>query len=111
MSTIEELQAMGAFVPDELVQRTLRFKLGAEGDEQEATVFVRRLSIGAQESVFKKSDDPDVGYSVKMICAAIRLGEKGEQLIPLAMSKQLHPAIATAMLDAISEVSDAKIKN
>jgi hypothetical protein len=107
MSSLKELRELGAFVPDELVQKEITFKLGGgdEAAEHTVTVFIRRLSIGSQEEIFLGGGDAERSRSAKMIAETVRLGEGGVEKITFVDAYRLEPAIALAMIQAVSEVN------
>lgn len=111
MSSLKDLQALGVFIEDELVQHEIKFVLEEGGEEQTATVHVRRLSIGSQEEIFLGGGDAAKSRTAKMISEAIRLGEKGEEKLSFIDAYKLHPAVAVAMVKAIGEVSGSRRKN
>jgi len=110
VNTIKELTEMGAFVPDDLVKKTIKFKLTDEGEELEATVHVRQLSIGAHEDIFRA--DPDQrSTTAKLLSEAIRLGPDGKERMSYQQAYKLHPKMARAMAKAIAEANGTDRKN
>jgi len=105
---LQELESLGAFVSDALVKREIKFKL--DGDEElSATIYVKRLSMGEYEKLFVgKQADEQYGTSARIISEAVRLGEDGKEVIPVAKAFRLHKGIATAIIDAFNEVNRGK---
>jgi hypothetical protein len=112
MLTINELREKGGLVSDVPVVQTITFRIGDE--EMTAEIFVRRISIGDQERIFRadKMNGSDTGRVARMIAGCIRLGEQGEETLTYEDADRLHPAIAAAMVEAIKVVNNlAEAKN
>jgi hypothetical protein len=106
MSSLKDLKAMGAFVPDAPIKKEIKFRLD-DGEERTAEIFVKRLNIGEYESLFL-TDTEERGRTAKMIAEGIRLGEKGEERLTFQQAYKLHPSLAGAMVVAFNEVNTPK---
>lgn len=106
MTSLKELKAMGAFIPDEPIKKEIKFRLD-DGQEVSTTIFVKRLNIGEYESLFL-SDKEDRSRTAKMIAEGIRLGDKGQERLTFQQAFTLHPSIAGAMIGAFNEVNTPK---
>lgn len=113
MSNLKDLASIGAFVKiDELVKKEIKFQLTDDGEELSALIHVRRLSIGIHEAIWL--DGPGGANSSKtsrLLAEAIRLGENGEEKMTYELAYSLHPKIALAMSNAVSEVNGGDRKN
>jgi hypothetical protein len=107
---LQQLNDLGGFIPDELVKKEIKFKLDEEGEEHVAEIFVRRLSIGVHEAIWRNATE-DMSQTAKMLAEAIRLGENGEEKLTYEDAYRLHPKIALAMSQAIGEVNGGERKN
>jgi len=103
MTTLDDLRSFGGIVSDEPVKHPIRFSIGDE--EIEAHIFVRQLSIGDQERIFKAADNKDQSRAAAMISELVTLGEDGKQRIPFQDAYKLHPNLAGAMVAAIKQVN------
>lgn len=108
--SLKELEAMGAFVKDEPIRREIKFKLD-DDIEHSAIIHVKKLSVGAYEKLFVGIVDDKNGRSARVISETITLGEIGKERIPVEKAFTLNKGIATAMLDAFTEVNGGKPKN
>lgn len=106
MSSLKDLKAMGAFIPDEPIKKEIKFKLDGP-DELTATLFVKRMNIGDYEALFL-TDTEERGRIAKMISEGIRLGEKGEEKLSFQQAYKLDPRIAGQMVAAFNEVNTPK---
>ncbi len=102
---LQELEAMGAFVADAPVQREIKFTLD-DDTEHSASIFVKRFSMGEYEKLFSVKDEK-YGTSARILAEAIFLGD-GKERLSVEKAYRLHKGIATAMLDAFSEVNGGK---
>jgi hypothetical protein len=104
--SLKELEKLGGFLSDVLVEKEIRFKLD-DDVEHVATVFVKKLGLGEYERLFATKDDKH-GTSSNIIAAAVSLGEGGKERIPVEKAYRLHKGLANAMLAAFSEVNGGK---
>lgn len=103
MNSIEELRAIGAFVNGAPVVKRIVFTIN--GQEYDATVHVRRRSLGEQERIFQRTrEQKDPRAAAATIATLVHLGENGEETLTIDDAAALHPALADAMLAAIHEV-------
>lgn len=106
MSSLKDLKAMGAFVPEKPLKKEIRFKL--DGDEEfVATVHVKKVGIGDYESLFL-GDKEERSRTAKAISEIVTLGDDGKEKIGFEDAYKLHPSLAGAMLNAINEVNATK---
>lgn len=106
---LKALTEKGAFVPAELVpvQVTWEKSGGDDAEVYEFTIHVKRLSYGVVERILLQST-ADRSSTAAMISEAVRLGEKGDQIIPYEQAFQLEPSLARAFVDAVKEVNNLK---
>jgi hypothetical protein len=110
MTTIRELRASGAFRSGKPVEKEIRFKLD-DDTEHVATIYVKRLSIGETERAFIEAAGADLSRAAKIISEVVSLGKDGAERIPIGDADKLHPSLAKAMLDAVTQVNGKKAKN
>lgn len=108
MKTLEDLKAVGAFFSDKPVQKAIKFVL--DGQEYDATIWVKRLSVGEQERLAMLSHSDDRKGSALLISEIVLLGD-GAERISFEDAYRLSPSLAMAMMEAIEEVNGAKPKN
>ena len=111
MSSLNDLRQIGAFVPDELVKKEIKFKLEDDADELVVDVHVRRLSVGTYEAIFIAAEPDKISRTAKLLSESIRLGENGEEILSYVDAYKLHPRIARAMTAAVNEVNGGERKN
>lgn len=106
MSTLKDLQGLGAFVSDKPVRKDITFKL--DGDEEySATIHVKKLSVGDYDALFLGGPE-ERSRTARMISDAITLGDNGAERIKFEDAYRLHPRLATAMVTAFNEVNGTK---
>lgn len=104
MTTLADLAASGGLVSDAPVKRTIEYTIGDES--YTAEIFVKLLSIGAQERLFNASSSLDeYGKGTTMIAELIRLGENGDERLTVEQADTLHPSLAEAFILAITDVN------
>lgn len=106
---LSELTVMGAFIPDGLVKKEIKFKLD-DGEERKHDIFIRRLSIGVHEQIWAGGDESQ-SRTARLLSAAVRLGEDGKEQMTYDQAFRLDSRIALAMTTAIQEVNGAERKN
>jgi hypothetical protein len=106
MLTIESLSKTGGLVSDKPVKKHIKFKI--DGSEHEGDIYVSRVSIGVFEQIFLSDDK--LSRTAKAISAGIRLGD-GSETLSFEQAYQLHPSLASAMLECFYEVNGASEKN
>lgn len=111
MSSLKDLKAMGASVPDELVKVQIKFKLDKDGDEYEADIHIRRMSIGNYEAIYLNVEPDQQSQTARLLSEAVRLGEHGEERISYAEAYQFHPRLAAAMMKEVSRLNGGAPKN
>lgn len=110
MKSLKDFREAGGFRSGKPIEREIRFKLD-DGAEHVATIHVKRLSVGETERAFLDAVGSDLSRAAKIISECVTLGEKGQEKIPPAEADKLHPQLAKAMIDAITEVNGKKPKN
>ena len=75
---LDGLQKIGGFVSAEPVKTEVTWT-PQEGDTVTFTVFVKRLSGGAMERLWAKTQKDDRAQGAMVLSEAVTLGEKGEQ--------------------------------
>jgi hypothetical protein len=111
VSNLSDLKQLGAFVPDELVKKEIKFSLEEGGEELSAIIHVRRLSIGLHEAIWNDTPGSSASKTSRLLAEAIRLGENGEERLTYDQAFSLHPRVALAMSTAITEVNGGERKN
>lgn len=106
MSSLKDLQALGAFVSDKPVKKEITFKLDGD-DEYTATIHVKKLSVGDYETLFL-TEKEDRSRTATMISQAVTLGPDGKERISFEQAFKLHAGLAGAMVNAFNEVNLAK---
>lgn len=110
MSSLKELQAIGGFIADKPVLKTIKFQTPDEAGElvdRVYDVFVKRLSVGDYEALFL-TDKEEKSRTAKLISETIMLGKDGSERISFQQAYKLHPSLAAAMVEAFNEVNSAK---
>ena len=108
---INDLKNRGAFVDRLLVKANKKWeRIGQDGRpaSDEVSFFVRRVSYmdfksalsGGSESMASVKLDPDC----LLICACIRLGDDGEELLEYSDAESLEPALFKLFIEAINDV-------
>lgn len=110
MSSLKELRAIGAVMPDKPVRKPIEFSI--TNDEGVTTdhawdIHVKKMSIGEYEELFLSGKD-ERSRTARVISAAITLGNDGKEVIDFQTAYKLHPNIATAMVAAFNEVNTSK---
>lgn len=106
MTSLKELQKLGAFVQEAPVAKEITFK--SEGGEVvSAGIYVRQLGVADYESLFAGESAASRSYSAMAIHVGIRLGG-GDEVIPYDMAARLDKSLAKAMIDAFNEVNGPK---
>ena len=102
---LKELENLGVFLSDVLVEKEITFALVDE-TEHKATIHIKKLGLGEYERIFAGTEDK-YGTSARIIAEAVKLGG-GKESIPVEKAFRLHKGIAAAMLDAFREVNRGK---
>lgn len=105
MTSIKDLESLGAFVPDAPVKKEVPFYLA--GKDVTVSIFVKRLGIGHYESLFLNDKD-ERSRTARAISEAVTLGEKGEQRLTFDQAYKLDPQLAREILTAFNEVNSPK---
>lgn len=105
MTSLKNLQDLGAFVGDKPLKKEITFKV--DDVENTATIHVRRLSTGDYESLLL-SEEKGRSRTAEIIQQCIRLGEEGEEALTYEQAYNLLPAVGAAMVNAFNEVNAAK---
>lgn len=106
MTTLKDLQKVGCFVPEAPVPRTIVFK-GDDGKDYDASVFVKKLGVADYESLFVGGAQSR-SHSAMAIHVGIRLGEKGDEVIPYELAMRMDKGLASALMDVFNEVNGPK---
>lgn len=104
---IEELEAAGAFVSDELVKKEVVWKRGKQ--EYKFEVYIRPQSFGSIETVqeIQKDKSKMASYVSRTI-----LDAEGNPTLTYEKAVKFHPAFGSLLLQAINEVNTgADVKN
>lgn len=103
MKTLQELKAIGAFYAPEPVQKQIKFVLA--GQEYEATIWVKKISLGERDRMAAMSASDDRSSSALIISEVVTLGDDGSEKLSLDDAYRLAPQLADAMLIAAREVN------
>lgn len=105
MTTLEYLKSVGAFVSDRLIAKDVEFEI--DGEQLNAKIWVKKLSIGEHERIFRASvkDEEQRSHMAFMISEIVSLGEEGTEKIPFTDAYRLDRSLAMAMVKAIGEVN------
>jgi len=107
--TLTDISDHGGFIPDAPVKREIKFTLD-DGIERTGFIHVKRLSIGAHESLFLGGADKE-SRTALLISETITLGKDGKEKINFKNAYYLHPALAAAMIEQFKEVNNGDKKN
>ena len=107
MTSIADLKALGAFVPDAPVEKEITFRI--DEHDYTAVIFVKKMSVADQERIVVGSTAEDGERGAKTISELVLLGD-GKERLPFGEALKLHPAIAKAMMLAVAEVNGAAKK-
>lgn len=76
-----------------------------DGEEVEASFFVRRAPHAEFERVIRQAEErDDLSRDCLIICACIRLGDKGQESIPYETAELLPSSTVLAFKDQIDKV-------
>lgn len=108
---IKELQQAGAFVSAEMTKKSITFEIGDE--EYNADVYIKPLGIGEHEALYANSQgsDDNVSRTAQLIAAVARFGEGGQEQMSYEDAYQLHPSLASAIMEAYTEVTTPEKKS
>ena len=101
--SLASLKGMGALVDGAPIPREISFTMD-NGEEHTCVIHVRRLSIGEVEKLVAVPND-DRSKAAVTISAAVTLGEGGKEAVSYVVAYQFHPALASAMIEAVNEVN------
>lgn len=68
-------------------------------------VFVKKVSFYDFEKIYVNPSNEFDSQSAALIAACIRLGEKGDEMLPYDVACQLHPSLGISLVTAINEVN------
>ncbi len=105
MTTLKQLEAMGAFVSDAPVKKEVPFHLA--GPDVTVTIFVKRLGIGHYESLFLSEKD-ERSRTARAISEAVTFGDNGKEKLSFEQAFKLDPQFAREILTAFNEVNSPK---
>jgi hypothetical protein len=103
---LSELKSKGGFVPTEPVKVSVRWERPDE--TMEFDVHVRRLPAGEFERIYADPKDKERSKTAALISACILFGEKADESISYKDAYQLEPSLASALINAITEVTRPK---
>lgn len=109
MTSLKELQGMGAFAADGLIKKEIKFENDA-GEEVTAIIHVKQLSVGDMENFNRNLTDKQM-ISAYRISEFVSLGEDGKERIAYKVAYQFKPSLAIAMVNALNEVNGSRPKN
>lgn len=75
-----------------------------DGEEVEASFYVRKAPHSEFERVIRQADSEDLSRDCLLICSCIRLGEKGKEVIPYEVAERLPSSTVLAFKDKIDRV-------
>lgn len=103
---LAELKARGGFVALAPVAKEVSWTHKDENGEEvtdKFTIFVKRQSFGAIESIWASGEDRS--KSANYISQSVRLGDKGKDVMSYDDAFQLDPSLAGVLIAAINEVN------
>lgn len=103
---LAELKAAGGFVSAEPIKVPVKWQRGE--DVTEFNIHVRRLSFGEFERIYVDPKDKERSRTAALISACVLLGDKADEPITYKDAYQLEPTLASALVNAITEVSRPK---
>lgn len=110
MTSLSDLQQAGGIRSGKPEAVEITFTLD-DGQERQATIHVKRLSIGETERAYLASVSSDKSRAAQIISEVISLGEDGAEPIPIEQADRMHPALAREMIKAINKVNGKQPKN
>ena len=114
MLSLGKIAELGGIISAEPVKKHIEFKIynqeTGKQDKFDGDIWVKRIAVAEYERLAdlqspKNNKGGDRHYMGALIAAAVRLGESGEEVIPLEDALQFHPNMATAMIEAVNEVN------
>lgn len=100
---LNDLKAAGGFVAPKPVKKRIKWERKGE-DTVEFDVHIRRASFGSMERVMTAALD-ERSRSATLLSEVLLLGENGDEPISYEDAYQLHPGLATLLLNAAREVN------
>lgn len=107
--TLTDISDNGGFIPDAPVKCEIKFTLD-DGVERSGFIHVKRLSIGAHESLYIGAQDKQ-SRTALLISETITLGKDGKEQISFKNAYKLHPSLAAAMIEQFTIVNNGGKKN
>lgn len=103
---LNDLKAMGGFVPAEPVKREVSWTREVDGKPEtvEFTVFVRRQSFGSVERLLHVEND-DRSRSARFLSESILLGDDGKEKLSYEDAYRLEPGLAAVLMEAVADVN------
>jgi hypothetical protein len=105
---LKELEEKGGIVNGELVKKVGVLQTFNEEsqsmEDYEFEYFVKRSSWLEYNNILKNEENANFEPALLSICANIRLGENGEQVIPYEVAERLESSAVQAFSKGISEV-------
>lgn len=118
---LEQLGALGGFVDDEPVKKTIVWKklvspsrkrgkktIPAKYDEIKFEAWIRKISWSEAERIQRDvgdPEDPTGSYTAAMVAACVWLGEKGDSQMTYTQAMTLQPGLMAALSKAVQEVN------
>lgn len=100
LMNFDELKAIGALVGDEPIKRAIKFTL--DGQEYDATIWVKRLCVGDRDRMAALSaSDDQRSTSALLISELVTLGEDGSERISFKDAYRLAPPLGDAIVEAL----------
>ncbi len=102
---ISELEELGAFVPEEVVTRTVEWHTSNDEGEPVTHTFkvgIRKLSYGVIESATVDPENIKKSFNSWLIAATVV--DNGEPVFTYEQAYQLIPGLASALLDQVRDV-------
>lgn len=103
---LSDLRAKGAFVPNELVKRTVEWT-SPDGESVSFDVYVKRLAYGDFERIVLDGEDERC-KGAGIIAATIHFDEAGKEPFPYKDAYQLEKSLASVLLEASNGINRAE---
>jgi acyl-CoA synthetase (AMP-forming)/AMP-acid ligase II len=110
MTSLKDLLAKATFDPNQLVKRSVEWNTTVNGEEVK-NVFdifiVSQLSFAASDRIYSGSrKDNDDSAQCRMIVERVRLGENGEERIPLEVARTFPAPLGWAIASAVYKLDE-----
>lgn len=102
MTTLAELTQAGGFVDAAPVKKSISFDIA--GETYTADVYIKRISV-AYFDTLREAQLAGKSQTQEILKHMVAFGNKGEEQLSEEQCSQLHPSLATALIEAFNEVN------